>query len=71
MREWLNGLGRPLKTEIGSDIRVVQLGWPLGKPFVDGFGGGLYEVQEIALARKRKAEVLREQAAATKGRAKR
>lgn len=48
VREWLNRLGRPLKTEIGSDIRTVQIGWPTGKPLVDGFGQGLYEVRSTA-----------------------
>lgn len=30
---------------MGSDILQVQQGWPLGKPLVDGFGTGLFEVR--------------------------
>jgi phage-related protein len=31
--------------EIGSDIAQVQWRWPIGKPLVDGFGAGLFEVR--------------------------
>ncbi len=34
-----------MRQEIGSDIQSVQWRWPLGKPLVDGFGKGLYEVR--------------------------
>lgn len=45
VREWLRGLTREAKTEIGADIERVQWRWPLTKPLVDGLGGGLYEVR--------------------------
>jgi phage-related protein len=45
VRDWLRGLDQGAKTMIGADIRVVQDNWPVGKPLVDGFGGGLYEVR--------------------------
>lgn len=45
MREWLLSLPADLRKEIGGDIRNVQEGWPLGKPYVDGFGDGLFEVR--------------------------
>jgi phage-related protein len=45
VREWLLGLSREVRMEIGSDIRVVQWRWPVSKPLVDGFGAGLYEVR--------------------------
>ena len=38
-------LSPEVRREIGGDIRNVQDGWPLGKPYVDGFGHGLYEVR--------------------------
>jgi phage-related protein len=30
---------------IGDDLHLVQWKWPVGKPLVDGFGDGLYEVR--------------------------
>jgi phage-related protein len=45
VREWLLSLPADIRKEIGGDIRNVQEGWPLGKPYVDGFGDGLYEVR--------------------------
>ncbi|HEX3902048.1 MAG TPA: type II toxin-antitoxin system RelE/ParE family toxin [Polyangia bacterium] len=45
VREWLLSLPADLRKEIGGDIRNVQEGWPLGKPYVDGFGDGLFEVR--------------------------
>jgi phage-related protein len=38
-------LPREVRREIGADIGRVQWQWPVGKPLVDGFGGGLYEVR--------------------------
>ena len=45
VRDWLLSLPADIRKEIGGDIRNVQDGWPLGKPYVDGFGSGLYEVR--------------------------
>ena len=45
VRAWLLSLPTEVRKEIGGDIRNVQDGWPLGKPYVDGFGDGLYEVR--------------------------
>jgi phage-related protein len=45
VREWLMSLSAEVRKEIGAEIRNVQNGWPLGKPYVDGFGGGLYQVR--------------------------
>jgi phage-related protein len=45
VRDWLLSLPAEVRKEIGGDIRNVQQGWPLGKPYVDGFGDGLYEVR--------------------------
>jgi phage-related protein len=45
VRDWLLSLPAEVRKEIGGDIRNVQDGWPLGKPYVDGFGDGLYEVR--------------------------
>ena len=45
VRDWLLSLSREVRREIGADIGRVQWQWPVGKPLVDGFGGGLYEVR--------------------------
>ena len=45
VREWLKALPKEIRLEIGSDIQQVQRRWPVGKPLVDGFGKGLFEVR--------------------------
>ncbi|MBK6906416.1 MAG: type II toxin-antitoxin system RelE/ParE family toxin [Rhodocyclaceae bacterium] len=36
---------------LGEDIKTVQLGWPLGMPLVDHFGGGIWEVRRKLVGR--------------------
>jgi phage-related protein len=45
VRDWLLSLRKEVRREIGADISRVQWQWPVAKPLVDGFGGGLYEVR--------------------------
>ena len=45
MREWLKDLPVEVKKAIGADINLVQWQWPTGKPLVDGFSAGLFEVR--------------------------
>ena len=45
VRNWLKRLNRDARTEIGSDIRVVQLKWPVGMPLVRFLGDGLLELR--------------------------
>lgn len=45
VRDWLKDLPAPVRKEIGSDIQSTQWRWPVGKPLVDGFGEGLFEVR--------------------------
>jgi phage-related protein len=45
VREWLKGLPGDVRKQIGEDIKFVQWNWPVGKPFVDSFGAGLFEVR--------------------------
>ena len=33
------------KREIGSDIKTVQFGWPIGMPVVDHIDGDMWEVR--------------------------
>jgi phage-related protein len=45
VREWLKALSKDARHATGTDTALVQTNWPVGKPLVDGFGGGLYEVR--------------------------
>ncbi len=45
VRDWLKSLPADVRKEIGADIGQVQWTWPVGKPLVDGFGSGLFEVR--------------------------
>ena len=45
VREWLKGLPKAERAEIGSDIQAVQFGWPLGLPLVGHLRGDLWEVR--------------------------
>jgi phage-related protein len=45
VRDWLKSLPDDVTKAIGDDLRLVQWQWPVGKPLVDGFGDGLYEVR--------------------------
>lgn len=45
VRKWLQKLPANVRRAIGGDIWLVQCEWPVGKPLVDGFGDGLYEVR--------------------------
>jgi len=41
VREWLRGLRKTDKRVIGSDIKTVQYGWPIGMPVVRKLDAGL------------------------------
>lgn len=45
VREWLKAL--PLKDRkiIGTDIKTVEFGWPLGLPLVKSLAKGIWEVR--------------------------
>lgn len=45
VREWLLSLRKPERKIVGSDILAVQYAWPVGKPLVDSFGNGLWEIR--------------------------
>ena len=45
VRDWLKGLPVDEKREIGTDIKTVQFGWPIGMPVVDHIDGELWEVR--------------------------
>ena len=45
VRDWLLGLPKSERVEIGGDIQAVQFGWPLGLPLVRHLQGDLWEVR--------------------------
>jgi phage-related protein len=45
VRDWLRGLTREARRQIGWDIGLVQVRWPVGRPLVGRLGGGLCEVR--------------------------
>lgn len=45
VREWLTDLPRESKRLIGTEIKVVQFGWPIGMPVVRKLDIGLWEVR--------------------------
>ena len=45
VRDWLKHLAVEEMREIGSDIKTVQFGWPIGMPVVDHIDGAVWEVR--------------------------
>ncbi len=45
VREWLTSLPRTHKYLIGTEIKTIQIGWPLGMPIVRKLGKGLWEAR--------------------------
>jgi phage-related protein len=45
VREWLAALDRRTLRVIGTDLRTVQFGWPLGMPLVRKLEPGLWEMR--------------------------
>ena len=45
VREWLRTLSKADKLAIGTDLKTVQLGWPIGMPVVRKLAPDLWEVR--------------------------
>ena len=45
VREWLLELPVEDRKIIGTDIKAVEYGWPIGMPLVRSLGDGLWEVR--------------------------
>lgn len=45
VREWLLGLTKQDRKQIGEEISYVQFKWPIGKPKVDHLEGPIWEVR--------------------------
>ena len=44
VREWLRSLGKDDRKAIGTDIKTVEYGWPVGMPVCRPLRSGLFEV---------------------------
>ena len=45
VRGWLNSLSKGDRFRIGTDIKTVEFGWPIGMPTCRLLRRGLYEVR--------------------------
>ena len=45
VKVWLKSLGLEERKTIGEEIKLVQLGWPIGMPLVRNLRGGLWEIR--------------------------
>ena len=45
VRDWLKGLPVEDRQALGRDLRLVEMGWPIGMPLCRPLGGGLWEVR--------------------------
>jgi phage-related protein len=45
VKVWLKSLTKDDRVAIGTDIKTVQIGWPLGMPLIDHIGNGIWEVR--------------------------
>ena len=57
VRDWLSGLPADDRRALGRDLRLVEMGWPIGMPLCRPLGDGLWEVSS-RLASDRIARVL-------------
>lgn len=45
VKTWIKELDLEDKKSIGHDLRFLQENWPIGKPYVDNLGKGLWELR--------------------------
>src|SRR5258708_13368226 len=57
VRDWLKSLSPEDRKILGTDIRTLEFGWPVGMPLCRALGNGLWEVRS-SLPNGRIARVL-------------
>ena len=57
VRDWLKSLSQDDRKVLGTDIRALEFGWPIGMPLCRPLGNGLWEVR-TSLPQGRIARVL-------------
>ncbi|MDR3405314.1 MAG: type II toxin-antitoxin system RelE/ParE family toxin [Chthoniobacter sp.] len=50
--EWLRDLSADDRKILGRDLRLVEMGWPVGMPLCRPLGGGLWEVRSSLATRR-------------------
>ena len=45
VRDWLRSLDKQDRFRIGTDLKTVEFGWPIGMPTCRPLGQGLFEVR--------------------------
>lgn len=45
VRDWLKNLPQQERLTLGTDIKTVEFGWPVGLPVCKSLGDGLWEVR--------------------------
>ena len=58
VREWLGSLPVAVRKEVAIDIKMVQKGWPLGRPLVRRVEAELWEIQSNLKSRIANVRVL-------------
>lgn len=51
VRDWLREMDKQDRFIIGTDIKAVEYGWPIGMPACRPLGGGLFETRSRLLNR--------------------
>ena len=57
VREWLLELPKADRRVVGSGLKELEFGWPVGMPLCRAIGGGLFELR-VTLPSRRIARVL-------------
>lgn len=57
VRDWLQSLSTEDRRILGTDMRTLEFGWPIGMPLCRALGHGLWEVRS-SLPRGRLARVI-------------
>jgi phage-related protein len=57
VRDWLREMSPSDRAVIGTDLRTLQFGWPIGMPLVRPMSGGLWELRS-SLPSRREARLL-------------
>lgn len=57
VREWLLELPKADRRVVGSGLKELEFGWPIGMPLCRAMGGGLFELR-VSLPSRRIARVM-------------